>query len=491
LLESENDQTYNFNAVSNDSLSLSNSPVIIFIIAVISVANDRHDYISRAIMLRFYLLSTGKEDAEKVSLLKDKLIESSRDYFPEGYEILLERINEMPLFEATEYIIKFFSLGNYPANIPFLNTFQDYVVGFTGNRNAGIQTFLDWWKETGMKKSVVLPGNQDAIRILTIHKSKGLEFKVVILPFLTWELDHKTSKQPVLWVKPTIPPFDDLGIVPVKYSKSLMETIFSGSYEEEKYSVYLDNINLLYVALTRAKDVLYCFSVDNPRLENSIAGILKNVVSTDNNLEDSFCLSKYYDSESKVFEYGEIPANIEVKSEIKNMISSAYSVSQAMESLKLKLHGENYFSAGSEVLRKKINYGKLMHEVFEGINTASDISAAIHRLILEGKVDEEESVEIEKKVNEMIGMPMVADWFVPENRVMNEAGILLPDGNTRRPDRVIFRNGKTTIIDFKFGEENPHYAEQVDQYRRLLIEMGYDNIEAYIWYVDKNKIVSA
>jgi len=491
LLELENDQRYNFNAVSNDSLSLSNSPVIIFIIAVISVANDPHDYISRAIMLRFYLLSTGKEDAEKVSLLRDNLIESSREYFPEGYEILLGRINEMPLFETTEYIIKFFSLGNFPANIPFLNTFQDYVAGFTGNRNAGIQTFLNWWKETGMKKSVVLPGNQDAIRILTIHKSKGLEFKVVILPFLTWELDHKTSKQPVLWVKPTIPPFDDLGIVPVKYSKLLMETIFSASYEEEKYSVYLDNINLLYVALTRAKDVLYCFSVDNPRSENSIAGILKNVVTADINAEYSFCLNKFYDSEKKVLEYGEIPENLAVKLENKNMISSTYSVSQAMESLKLKLHGENYFSAGSEVLRKKINYGKLMHEVFEGINTASDISAVIRRLILEGKVAEEESVELEKKVNEMIGMPQVADWFAPENIVMNEAGILLPDGNTRRPDRVIFRNGKTTIIDFKFGEENPRYAEQVDQYRRLLIEMGYDNIEAYIWYVDKNKIVAA
>jgi hypothetical protein len=132
-----------------------------------------------------------------------------------------------------------------------------------------------------------------------------------------------------------------------------------------------------------------------------------------------------------------------------------------------------------------------MHEVFEGINTASDISASMRRLILEGKISEEESVELEKKVNEMIGLPQVADWFMSENKVMNEAGILLPDGNTRRPDRVIFRSGKTTIIDFKFGEENPRYAEQVDQYRSLLVEMGYNNIEACIWYVDKNKIVAA
>jgi hypothetical protein len=162
-----------------------------------------------------------------------------------------------------------------------------------------------------------------------------------------------------------------------------------------------------------------------------------------------------------------------------------------MESLKLKLHGENYFSSESQAIRKRINYGKLMHEVFEGINVPSDISIAVRKLVLEGKLAEEESADLEKKVNEMISIPQVADWFKPENKVMKEAGILLPKGVTRRPDRVIFKEGKTTIIDFKFGEENSHYAEQVDQYRMLLFDMGYKDTEAFIWYVDKNKIVSA
>jgi hypothetical protein len=161
-----------------------------------------------------------------------------------------------------------------------------------------------------------------------------------------------------------------------------------------------------------------------------------------------------------------------------------------MESLKLKLHGENYFSTESQALRKKINYGKIMHEVFEGINTIVDIPAAIRKLVLEGKLAEEESHEIEKKVNDTINLAEVADWFLPDNKVLTEAGILLPSGITKRPDRVIFKNGKTTVIDFKFGEENAHYAEQVDQYRSLLIDMGYIDIEGFIWYVDKNKIVS-
>jgi hypothetical protein len=132
-----------------------------------------------------------------------------------------------------------------------------------------------------------------------------------------------------------------------------------------------------------------------------------------------------------------------------------------------------------------------MHEVFEGINTSADISIAVRKLVLEGKLPFEESADIEKRVNDLISIPQVADWFMPENMVLKEAGILLPTGITRRPDRVIFKNGKTTIIDFKFGEENSHYTQQVELYRNLLLDMGYNDIEAFIWYVDKNKIVSA
>jgi ATP-dependent helicase/nuclease subunit A len=484
---------YNFNAVSNDSLLLSNSPVIVFIIAAISVANDPHDYLSRAVMLRYYLTATGNENAEKVSLQSNKLHEISRQYFPEGYEALFDRIRQIPLFEAIEAIINFFDLGEYSSNVPFLNTFQDYVVSFMGSKNADFQSFLDWWEETGRKKSVVLPGNQDAIRILTIHKSKGLEFKVVILPFLSWPLDHIPSKQTILWVRPGSEPFNDLGVVPVKYSAELANTIFAADYADEKYSVYLDNINLLYVALTRAKDVLICFSIDNPRSENSIGGVLKNAFTNDHgeHSRDFLSISSIYDKDSRIFEYGQIPENKGGNALKNNFISSDYRVSQKLESLRLKLHGENYFSSENEAVRKKINYGKLMHEVFEGINTADDISTAIRKLVLEGKLAESESSDIERKIIEMVSLPVVADWFAADNKVMNEAGILLPSGVTRRPDRVVFRNGKTTIIDFKFGEENPHYAEQVDQYRSLLIDMGYGNIDAFIWYVDKNKIVSA
>jgi ATP-dependent helicase/nuclease subunit A len=485
-------EQYNFNVVSNDSLLLSNSHVISFIIALITVVNEPSDMISRAVMLRYYLLAKGDTEADKAPLLSADLIEVSQKYFPDGYTGFLEKVSEMPLFEAIENIIGFFRLGDYSWNVPYLNTFQDYVISFTGSGNSDFRSFLDWWDTTGRKKSVVLPGSQEAMRILTIHKSKGLEFKVVILPFISWELDHMGSKQPVLWVKPSAHPFNELGIVPVRYGKNLSETIFADYFKEEKYSVYLDNINLLYVAMTRAKDAIYGFSDKSPRTDNSIAVILKKAFMNDivDKKETILSLYKYFNTENQLFEYGVIPENHKELVETATISSKEYHVSQVMDSLKLKLHGENYFSSGDTEIRKKINYGKMMHEVFEGINTRDDISSAIRKLVIEGKLPEDESVDLEKRIKTLISEPAVAEWFLPGNEVMNEAGILLTSGDLRRPDRVIFKDGKTIIIDFKFGEESDRYIEQVELYRRLIADMGYKNTEACIWYVDKNKIVT-
>ncbi|MBI5010841.1 MAG: hypothetical protein HZB98_14595 [Bacteroidia bacterium] len=140
---------------------------------------------------------------------------------------------------------------------------------------------------------------------------------------------------------------------------------------------------------------------------------------------------------------------------------------------------------------EKINYGKLMHEVFAGINTADDVKSSVRKLVLEGKIPDSEANEIEQRIRSLISSTPVSEWFSPENKVLREAGILMPSGAQRRPDRVIFRNGKTIIIDFKFGAQNHYYIRQINHYRNLLSEMGFENIEAFIWYVDINLIVSA
>jgi ATP-dependent helicase/nuclease subunit A len=484
---------YNYNIVSNDSLLLSQSYVISFVISVLSVLANEDDMISRARMLRYYLLSTGYKDADKVPLVSNILIEESARFFPDGIEEFLADIKQLPLFELTESIIMFFHLGDYSWNVAYLNTFQDQVLVFSGNKSADIQSYLDWWETDGKRKSVVLPEHQDAMKVLTIHKSKGLEFKVVIIPFISWNLDHKPHQHTILWVRPTIEPFDKLGIVPVKYRKELEETIFADYYKEEKYSAILDNLNLLYVAMTRSIDALYGFLPDKPRAENGIATLIKNAISYKSIIPkvSDLCLNAYYYPEKYFFEYGEIPEYSSDLSEGKTITSMNYIVTRNVESLKLKLHGENYFTPGNISVKERINYGKLMHEVFENIISSEDIPAAIRKLVIEGKIEENESVAFEHRIDSLVNSNRVKEWFSQGNKVMTETGILMPSGVLKRPDRVIFKDGKTIIIDFKFGAENSHYIDQIGQYRNLISQMGFVDIEAYIWYVDKNKIIPA
>jgi ATP-dependent exoDNAse (exonuclease V) beta subunit len=482
----EKKEQYNYNVVSNDSLLLSNSHAINFIISVLSLCENKDDAVAAAAMLRFYLLLKGDIDASLVSFTEAEM----QAYLPAGYMELIATLKGVPLFEAVENIISFFSLGNYQCSEAYLNTFQDHVLGFSANGNPDIGSFLEWWATSGSNKSVVLPGNQDAMRILTIHKSKGLEFKIVLLPYIAWNLEHSSTHQPLLWVTPTSDPFNELGIVPVKCSKELCNTIFESYYSEERYSVHLDNLNLLYVAMTRAREALFCYSVNNPGSKNTIAGVLKEAFICENINNKDCDLHAGFNREKSLFEFGELSGNKASKSLREDgIIPSGYMVNRAMGSLRLKLHGENYFSPGETALRERINYGKLMHEVFEGVNTPEDIPVAVRKLVFEGKLPDDEAPAMQEKVLKLISNPAVSQWFSPDNKVFREAGILLTSGNIRRPDRVIVKDGRTTVIDFKFGKENEHYAEQVDLYRSLLAGMGYENIDAFIWYVDQDKVV--
>jgi ATP-dependent helicase/nuclease subunit A len=242
--------------------------------------------------------------------------------------------------------------------------------------------------------------------------------------------------------------------------------------------------------MTRAKDAIFAFAAENPDENSGISRLLKEAVTSEINPvgESGITPAGFYSQELKIFEFGEIADQKRTPDKKKDLVSLEYTVCQKPESLKLKLHGENYFIAGREDVISRINYGKLMHQVFEYIDTAEDIPAAVERLVLEGQIPGSDSESMIYRLNELISSPAAHDWFKSGNVVMKEADILMPSGSIKRPDRVILREGKAVIIDFKFGEESKNYAEQIIQYSNLLNGMGYSNVDGYIWYVDRNKI---
>ncbi len=487
----EKRSVYNYNIVSNDSLILSNSPVISFVTSVLYYINDTDDAISRAAMLRSYLQSTGKGDIEKCLLHPDLIGEEMNSYFPEGYADFFGHLARLPLFEMTENIIGFFNLGSYPGNFAYLNCFQDLVLDFTGKKNSELSSFLEWWENEGCKKSVILPENQNATRVLTIHKSKGLEFRAVVVPFISWNLDHQAGNAPTLWVKPDREPFNSVGIVPVRYRKDLEKTIFAKDYNMERFSSHVDSLNLLYVAFTRARDVLWGFTPSGAG-DGSIASLLEKTLSSRAGDTDANVLlpGGQFRNEDHFFEFGELMSTEQKPVPGNKTLIPSYHVSKGLGSLRLKLHGENYFLPGEEEKLMKINFGKLMHEIFESVRTPADVEGAVGKLVLEGELPASSEAEMISSIRSLISGPVASDWFREDNNVMTEASILLPSGSLRRPDRVIIRDDRIIVVDFKFGNENPAHSTQVRQYRDLLKEMGYPAAEGFLWYVDHNRIIT-
>ncbi|MGQ9619898.1 MAG: UvrD-helicase domain-containing protein [Bacteroidales bacterium] len=485
----EKTSRYNYSIVSGESLLLNSSPAIGFVIALFRFLLDPDDKLSKALMVRNWLIATGRPPVEKD--LSD-LNHNADELWPGGWQKFISGIKQKPVFEAIESVIRFFGIGADNHNTAFLNAFQDSVFEYSINYSSDIRSFLEWWDIYGPDRSLALSDQQDSIRVMTIHKAKGLEFRAVILPFVNWPLGHG-KQNPTIWVTPQVKPFNNVNLVPVKYKSDLKYSLFADDYLAETYYAKIDNLNLLYVAFTRAKEVLFGFCPSKPE-NDSVAAWLSRALRTKPFPVDKkplLNLPDYFNEHEGIFSTGEIipTGTTEETSAAKDIRCEGYYVNDGIKGLHIKFHGEKWFIKQDENRKSKLNYGRLMHDVLASVITAGDIYSAVGKMILDGRINENEKDEIEKRILKAIAVPEVDEWFKPGLKILTEADILTTEGTLRRPDRVIISEDKVTVVDFKFGNERNEYIEQINLYKRLLLEMDYRQVDAFIWYVDGNKIV--
>lgn len=486
----EKGSRYNYSIISGDSLFIDSSPAAGFIISLFRFLLNPDDKISMAVMLRNWLIATGREHEERDLTEMERACD---ELWPEGWREFVDRMKRRPVFEAVENIIRFFGLGLCDENTAFLNAFQDCVLEYSVNSSTDIRSFLNWWDINETGRSLALSDQQDSIRVMTIHKAKGLEFRAVILPFIDWPLGHG-RKNPLMWITPAVEPFSDIGLLPVKYKKALENSFFNDDYYTETFLAYIDNLNLLYVAFTRAKEMLTGFCPDKKARENdSMAGWLEKAFKENPlavNGKPFMVLPDYYNEEAGLFRAGEMKEQEREKSPGEEHLTGleGYFVNDGISRLRLKYHGENWFKKPDDSQQAKLNYGRLMHEIFASVTTLDDIHGAVGRMALDGRISSAEQDEIERKIAEALSRPEIKEWFRPGLRVITETAILTPGRTQKRPDRVIISGDQATVIDFKFGGEKREYIRQVADYRKLLIEMGFPRVEAFLWYVDENKV---
>jgi ATP-dependent helicase/nuclease subunit A len=403
----------------------------------------------------------------------------------------LNKLKYSPLFEMTEKIIRIFRLANWNSDFLFLQAFQDMVFKFSSGKTSDLNNFLQWWERTGARQSISIPDNENAFRIMTIHKSKGLDFKAVIIPFCDWKLDSKSND--ILWCTTTVKPFCELPLLPVEYNKLLSKTIFANEYFMEKMQYYIDNLNMAYVAFTRARHELICFSPKpkpNKDGKVSIGSFGSLAYHCFENAQSNF-LSEGFRAEENKFETGQ-PVHIHYEGEKQEnpmIIMRDYPSCEIGTRLKIRHRIGKINREETDVTESPVDYGNLMHELLCEVNRPEDDQPVIERFIREGRINSREAAIIEADMRAFRQMPETAEWFGDGLQIMNETTILAPGGHTYRPDRIILRDNEATIIDYKFGEkESNAHRRQVENYRSLMHQMGYQT-RAFLCYVKLRKVV--
>jgi ATP-dependent exoDNAse (exonuclease V) beta subunit len=389
----------------------------------------------------------------------------------------LRRLANRPLYEQAEGLFRLFE-KDFPENeLVFIQAFLDTAAEYVLNETADTGAFIAWWNETGRRKKIVTPDSQNAIRILTIHKSKGLGFKAVILPFAEWKMDQKEA---ILWCRTRQEPFNKLSLLPVKYGSVLRNTFFASDYFHEKLHAYMDNLNALYVACTRAKEELILMA---PRPKT-------DALTLSRLLQEGLLTDAHYslDAENGLYERGAWwhTTALQSSSDVEELAVKQFHSISPERRLHLRLHHRK----GGFLEDEKRKYGLLMHDILSRIEKRDDMLLSLAEKYASGEIRQEEGRVLEEKLRFLTAKEEVRHWFDGSMQVLNEVEILSGRGRAQRPDRVMIdKNRRVTVVDYKSGEQKElSHRRQIGKYMALIREMGYADVTGYLWYITLDEI---
>ena len=487
--------------VSDEAFRLDASVAVNLLVEALHLITHPQDTLAKAIIVKlyqYYVLETKVADNEL--LLSNRPLD---ELLPEAYIQHFEELKSLSLYELTERLYMIFELHRLEGQSAYLCAFFDQLLNFTSENATGIDAFVSEWEEDLCSKTIQ-SDEINGIRLLSIHKSKGLEFAHVIIPFCDWQLEKTQGN--ILWCRPDEVPFDDLPIVPVDSApKQLMGTIYEDDYQREHLQNTVDNLNLLYVAFTRASQSLFVIGKRNAPKSRSmlIEQVLPLIVQ-----EKAEATLSGIDNENDAirFTYGTlIPQKVKVHKDSPNPFLQKITpvginilTFDNPLSFRQSNRSKDFIALQDEEndelqQRQYIQMGSILHQVFSTIRTAADIDSALKRLQLEGVLYDEQVTadKVAAMLRKRLQNSRVADWFSDRWTLFNECTILtVEDGYIveRRPDRVMTNGKEWVVIDFKFGSPKDEYHDQVREYMALLADMGHTNIKGYLWFVYSNRI---
>ena len=474
--------------VSDEAFRLDASTTINMLIDALRYLADNQDKIA----LRNLASNYSSHIAHQIAS-EEQLRTSPLQLLPEAFGTQQTRMGFMPLYELLEELYILLELNKIEGQESYLFAFFDHVSEYLQKEAADITHFLQHWDETLCSKTIQ-SGSAKGIRAYTIHKSKGLQFHTVLLPYCNWSME--TEHQHLTWCKPPTAPYNTYSLLPIDYDLTMADTIYRKDYQTEQLQLWVDSLNTLYVALTRAEKNLFIWGLDCKT--NHIDSLLRAALVK---IEKSLGGTLYSDE----YEYGELyceqPASKQQAANINRLVFTSQKLPAKMEALRHRIEFKQSnesatFIAGkneSTSWRRFINRGNLLHYIFAQIATKEDADEVISRLLFDGTIDVEMEQEVRTLVADALSHPQVSSWYDGSWKLLNERDIIWMENGelrNRRPDRVMMHADKVVVVDFKFGEPRKAHHKQVKGYLSLLQRMGHkaENTCGYLWYVEKGEV---
>ncbi|MCV9385221.1 UvrD-helicase domain-containing protein [Reichenbachiella ulvae] len=457
---------YRYDVISNESLFIKNNKAVHLILQVVSYLQNRKEPLLQE-QVR-YALTALVEDQDQAESLWIEIEKQAPEW------------QKLRLSQLVNACVKVFDLLSRKEDLPYVLAFQDAVEDFLEYEADARLDFMRWWSDNS-NRSITLSGEQDAMTIMTVHQSKGLQFKAVLLPYCNWLLDHGNIR-PFLWSEEASDSnILGLPLVPVKYKTELTQTVFVKDYQAELHDIHLDNLNLLYVAMTRAEEVLYmCCPMDiGKKLFQHVGHLVYQYAQQQHLIEED-------QLEVEIGKVGESSHSKEVDL-IKPLVLEPKQSLHA-SSFELSLRHQRRILEESQI--ESINYGDIVHWIFSKIRKRSDFTTAIELAVTKFGLREDELEEIKKHLRQVWDLPQVSQWFSEDWEVKNEASILLADGKMKRPDRVVIKEGLALVIDYKTGFKSQGHIQQVEEYKSILHQMGYDQVKGYLIYFNQPELIA-